>query len=209
MVWSSWQYFWRYFSQFIFSSFAKGLGLRFVIVSILFWLWELSLPVRGAWERGSSWGSSYTERERRHPKNNPPKTKFVAFSHFTRPLSFSHDKCRVARGCRRVGERGRAAASAGQPGQGRRGSRCSGPRSAVSEQVFRRVGAAGRCQPPDVCRALFANTWQVTGGRRGEATAASPCLLPCGSLGFSRRRFDIEFVGKKKLYFDNPRSAGV
>lgn len=172
-----------------------------MIVSILFWLWELSLPVRGAWERGSSWGSSYTERERRHPKNNPPKKKFVAFLHFIRPLSFSHDKRRVACGCRRVGERRRAAASAGQPRGGPAGAcRSDLPRSAVLEEVFRRVGAAGRCQPPDVCRAVFANTWQVTGGRRGEATAASPRLLPCGSLGFSRRRFDIEFVGKKAVF---------
>lgn len=153
-----------------------------MIVSILFWLWELSLPVRGAWERGSSWGSSCTERERRHPKNNPPKTKFVAFSHFIRPLSFSHDKRRAACGCRRLGERGRRAP--GNPGRAGGGCRSSGPRSAVSEQVFRRVGAAGRCQPPDVCRAVFANTWQVTGGRRGggDSRLSAPAAVRLARL---------------------------
>lgn len=170
MVWSFWRYFWRYFLQFIFSSFAKGLGLRFVIVSILFWLWELSLPVRGAWERGSSWGSSYTERERRHPKNNPPKTKFVAFSHFMRPLSFSHDKRRAARGRRRVGERGRAAAIAGQPGQGRRGLPLRSPPLRRFGGAFPAGGSGGsvpapRGSPGAICKHL-AGDGRPAGGRR-------------------------------------------
>lgn len=161
MVWSSWRYFWRYFLQFIFSSFAKGLGLRFVIVSILFWVWELSLPVRGAWERGSSWGSCYTERERRHPKNNPPKKKFVAFSHFIRPLSFSHDKRRVACGCRRVGERRRAAASAGQPRGGPAGA--AAPLSSAPQFWRRFSGGWERrvaASPP-----MFAGRYLQTLGR--------------------------------------------
>lgn len=178
MVWSSWQYFWRYFSQFIFSSFAKGLGLRFVIVSILFWLRELSLPVRGAWERGSSWGSTYTERERRHPKNNPPKKQSLSLSRTLRgPFPFRTTKAALPAVAAGRGAGGRRRAP-GEPGGG---SAPPGPLRAP-RGLWRRVGAAGRCQPPDVCRALFANTWQVTGGRRGEAAASVPAAVRLARL---------------------------
>lgn len=193
MVWSSWQYFRRYFLQFIFSSFAKGLGLRFVIVSILFWLWELSLPVRGAWERGCSWGSSYTERERRHPKNNPPKNKVCRFLALYRaPFLFARRTPRRPR-LRRLGQRGRAAP--GSPGSLAGAAAPSGPLRALRAGSAA-GGSAGsvpapRCLPGRICKHLAGDGWPA-GGRRQP-----PCLLPCDSLGFSRRRFHIEFVGKK------------
>lgn len=141
-----------------------------MIVSILFWLWELSLPVRGAWERGSSWGSTYTERERRHPKNNPPKRKFVAFSHFTRPLPFSHDKRRAARGAGGSGSAGGRRRAPGSPGRAGGGCRSALPRSAASEEVFPEGGSGGsppapRASPGGICKHL-AGDGRPAGGRR-------------------------------------------
>lgn len=83
------------FRNLFFPSFAKGLGLHFVIVSILFWGWEMSLPVRGAWERGS-FGEAVTQAETDGTRKtqHPPKifiyikkTKLVALSHFSRTFS--------------------------------------------------------------------------------------------------------------------------
>lgn len=125
MVWSFWPFFRRYFSQFIFSSFAKGLGLHFVIVSILFWVWEMSLPVRGAWERGG-FGEAVTLKEKDCTQKNqspPQKKKFVALSHFIWALCpFLYDKYRFACGSWRFGKRWRAATSAGWFGGGPAGA---------------------------------------------------------------------------------------
>lgn len=165
-----------------------------MIVSILFWVWEMSLPVRGAWERGG-FGEAVAQKEKdgtqkpATPPKKKRKKKLVAFSHLIRTLPFLYGKRRFACGCRWEGERGRAAARAGQPGGG-----CSSAPtlSAVREGGFHRVAATGRAPAPRglpgaICK-HFAGDGRpagggdsrlsaLAGGAAGWASAAAASLL--------------------------------
>lgn len=142
-----------------------------MIVSILFWLWELSLPVRGAWERGSSWGTTYTEKRKDGTrKTNPRKQSLLLSRTLPGPFPLGTIKAVLP------------AVGAGR-GAGAGGLRAARGRAAAPPAPLRTfpggfpAGGSGgwvpapRCWPGGICK-HSAGDGRPAGGRRQPALRA-------------------------------------